>query len=318
MAGEWIRTRSELAAHPRVLRMARTLIYGGGHGLLAYACGEENLEIGVLPSSNASITTRALRHVTEQALRDVTLCALLRVWYSVNSHCRVENMDAICDGLGVDDLDTIAGFEGFGRAMQEVGWVKHDKRRKLLVFPNFLEYNEPACLRKKAKSNAERQALHRAKKQASADSKSEGVTEVTKSNARRDETRLDKKISKTRYVADGGGDKKNKKVSAFASRCGGSIEDLAQDEFVDRCYEAAIDFAWVERGNRGRLLVFSAAEQTLSDGNAFGLFVHILTDPDGHSKINNSSEDGASSRIKRFYFDEGGKRRLPADQEAAR
>jgi hypothetical protein len=196
MAGDWIKMRDELYTHPKFLRMARTLVYGENPGLLLYVCGSDSLGIDVFPPSNVSVTERALRLVTEEALRDVTMSALLRVWCSVNSHCKVPDLssgNAVCDGMDLLDIDTIAKFSGFGDAMDDAGWVRLDEASNCLVFPNFLEFNEPACLRKKPLTTKERVARYRARKNSQEHDIKDSVTDVTKCNAREEKRRVEKK-----------------------------------------------------------------------------------------------------------------------------
>jgi len=181
---DWIKMRDALFSHPRFLALCRILIYGDEPGLLIYVCGE-SLGIDALPRSNESITERALQLVTEPALRDVTLVALMRVWCAVNAHCKVDGNDAVCPDMILPDLSTIAGFDGFAEAMIETGWVLDES--KLLRFPNFLEWNQPACLRREPPlSGAERQQRFRDRRG--------GVTESNDSNGREDKSRLDKNI----------------------------------------------------------------------------------------------------------------------------
>jgi hypothetical protein len=191
MAGDWIKMRDELFTNPKFLRIVRILMYGESSGLLVYACGD-SLPIGVFPPSNKSLIEEALRNVTEEALHDVTMCALLRVWNAVNTHCKVDGMDAVCEGIDLFDLDKIARFDGFGEAMREAGWVVCDDERILLRFPNFLEYNEPACLRKKPVSARDRVAAFR-ERQRVQNRPSEPVTNVTKCNDREEKRREEKK-----------------------------------------------------------------------------------------------------------------------------
>jgi hypothetical protein len=200
MAGDWIKMRGELWTHPRFIALSNMLIYCDKDehhiGMLVYACGWDALQLDVFPPNNENVTDKALRGVTKKALRDVTMCALLRVWCAVNSHCKVQGVDAVCSPMGLSDLDEIAGFEGFGEALEVVGWVISEESSDSLIFPNFVEFNEPAILRKKpAKSNAERQAEFRQRK-----AEKECVTKSNESNAREEKRREDKSIRKTKIV----------------------------------------------------------------------------------------------------------------------
>jgi hypothetical protein len=191
MAGDWIKMRAELATHPRLLSIYNELVFGDDPGFLIYVCGSDALDIGVMPPRNDSVTDRALRIITERALRDVTLCSLLRVWCAVNAHCKVEDNDAIMTPMLLVDIDDIAGVSGFGNALFESGWVDVDEERKLLRFANFLEYNEPACLRRQAMTDKERQRRYRGKRNVAKQSSGERVTKVTKRNGREEKRRED-------------------------------------------------------------------------------------------------------------------------------
>jgi hypothetical protein len=194
MSADWIKMRIDIYTHPRFLSLCSLLMYHNDRpGMLVYACGEDALRIGAIPQSNETVTERALRCVTESALRDVTLCATLRVWSAVNAHCKVVENDAIMSPMSLLDLDRIAGFEGFAESLRDVGWVR-EIDPITLIFDNFLEFNQPACLRITPKTNAERQAEYRARKQA----EKEGVTKVTKSNGRAEQIRLDLKAAAAR------------------------------------------------------------------------------------------------------------------------
>lgn len=189
MAGDWLKWRVDLQTHPRFITLANDLIYNEDRiGLLVYVCGEDALDIGVFPPSNKSVTERALRCVTEQALRDVTLSKLMVVWGAVNAHGKVRGNDATMEPMLASEIDHIAGVDGFGAAMEFAGWVREESNN-VLVFPNFLEFNEPACLRAKPKSNAERQAEFRARRKAEKEASNDPVTKVTKSNAREEKRR---------------------------------------------------------------------------------------------------------------------------------
>lgn len=183
MAGEWIKMRGELLTHPRFLSLCNSLIFGDNPGLLLYVCGEDALGVGAVPPSSQSVTDRALRCVTEEALRGVALFVLLRVWCAVNSHCKVDKTDGVMDPMTLEDLDDVAGFDGFGAALERVGWVRVDGP-KSLRFPNFLEFNEPACLRRPAKTSAERQRDYRLRHP-----KQTSVTESNGSNDREEKRR---------------------------------------------------------------------------------------------------------------------------------
>lgn len=189
MASEWIKVRQELFTHPKFLALCSRLIFDDAeHGLLIYSCGDDALGVGVVPPSSETIIDRASRCVTERALRAVTMETLLRVWCAVNAHCKIIGADAVMSPFSVFELDSIAGFAGFGDAMTAVGWVIRGDDNSL-IFPNFREFNEPACLRKPAESDAERQRRYRARKrgQEACHEVSRSVTNVTTEKSREEQ-----------------------------------------------------------------------------------------------------------------------------------
>lgn len=183
MAGDWIKMRGGLFSHPKFLSLSSGLIHGeNSAGLLAYVCGVDASE------KESQNVTKSSQNVTEPSLRDVTLCALLRVWCAVNEHCKVDGDDAVCSPMTVSDVDSIAGFEGFGSALESVGWLKRDED-KSLRFPNFLEFNEPACIRNRPMTNAERQKNYRDRKKGEQE---RGRDRVTESNGALQRITVDK------------------------------------------------------------------------------------------------------------------------------
>lgn len=190
MAGDWIKYRADLATHPKFLAICSALMYPDPEadppdwlGLHKYTCGD-NLGIDAMPPMNSQqAVTAVYDHVTEPALRDVTMMSLLRVWCAVNAHCKVEGDDAIMAPMCIEDIDAIAGFLGFGEAMKGAGWLA-ERSHKCLVFPHFLEFNSPARFRLVPKSNAERQSAYRARKKA--------VTDSNGSNGREEKRRVTK------------------------------------------------------------------------------------------------------------------------------
>lgn len=170
MAGEWIKMRPELWTHPRFLSLCANLASKGD----IQGC--------------VTLVTNRNETVTERALRDVTMCALLNIWGAVNAHCKVVGKDAVCEPMTLSDLDRIAACPGYGESLFAVGWVVADGRN-VLRFPNFLEFNEPACLRGPAKTPAERQREFRKRKAKVLPDIQERVTDVTKSNGREEKRR---------------------------------------------------------------------------------------------------------------------------------
>lgn len=195
MAGDWIKLRGGIETDPKFIGLFNELVFNKPSGLFYYLFGDENTTKFALENSNETVTNRLLRTVTKPALRDVTKSALHRVWCAANEHCKVVGEDAICQPMRVIDLDEIAGIKGFGEAMKSVGWVL-ERDDNTLLFPNFCEYNEPACVRKPPKSNSERQREYRERKKEKTPKK-ERVTRVTKSNAREEKIREEENTKKT-------------------------------------------------------------------------------------------------------------------------
>lgn len=150
MAGDGVRMREDLFSYPKFLRLAGLLWRDEGRRQASYVTGRNG--------ASREVTT-----CNEVALRDVTFASLFRVWCAVNAHCKVVGTDAVCPGMALTDLDALAGYEGFGGAMATAGLaVAHPDG--CLIFPNFLEFNEPACLRAAPLTPRERAARCRAKK----------------------------------------------------------------------------------------------------------------------------------------------------------
>jgi len=179
MAGDWIKYRAELRTHPRFLALHSALMRCEYAGLPTFATTSEARERPVGPDED--VADAVLRFVTEEALRCVTLVTLLNVWSAVNAHCKVSGNDAVMNPMTVFDIDAVAGFIGFGGAMLSSGWAREASGNSL-VFPNFLDWNEPVCVRRREPmSGAERVRRHRAKRAAEGDN--DPVTPVTKRNA---------------------------------------------------------------------------------------------------------------------------------------
>ena len=194
MAGDWIKMRAELYTHPRFMRLFSHLIADDpACGLFAYACNEETMASLDMPR-NATPMHLALRLVTERALREVTMSVLLRVWCAVNSHCKAVGDDAVMSPFSIDDVDAIAGFPGFGDALESAGWLVRGEDHNSLVFPNFLEHNSPACLRKAPLSNAERQRVFRERQKAKNHAGKQRVTNRNESNGREEKRREENTI----------------------------------------------------------------------------------------------------------------------------
>lgn len=290
MAGDWIKVRQELFTHPRFLALAHDLIYNDDRpGLLIYVCGENALGVNTIPPSDIPLCERALRCVTEEALRAVTMSSLLKVWCAVNAHCKIEGTDAVMFPFSIFELDAIAGFDGFGETMIDVGWVVNGKRNSLR-FPNFLEFNEPACLRKNPLSNAERQRLYRERKNS-----------VTKSNGCNDREELEKSLSSSSSPLALSG--ALKKLLASEGLAVASLRDTGRLlRLSSRLAEVAPEFSTDEGcahvvGAAERVLQKLASDKPSSKLRPMGLFSWIVSGR-RWSELKNPEMDRAYERIR--------------------
>jgi hypothetical protein len=153
MAGDWIKMRAALATCPKVAAMAR-------------AIGLADEFIG-LP-----------RH----AMRLLVVGGLHAVWAAVNEH----TSDGVMANAYPEDMDDIAGINGFGSAMRSAGWLEVNEAARTLTFPNFGQWNTPA----KDTTAAERMRKHRAKQDVARNSVT--VTEPLRVTVAPDKTRQER------------------------------------------------------------------------------------------------------------------------------
>jgi hypothetical protein len=154
MAGDWIKMRAALSTCPKVAAMARTI----------GKCDE-------------------FRSLCRQAMRLLVVGGLHAVWAAVNEH----TSDGVMDNSYPEDLDDIAGIEGFGKAMQSAGWLNADSAAATLTFPNFGQWNTPA----KDTTAAERMRKHREKERVTRNTVT--VTAPLRVTVAPDKTRQDKR-----------------------------------------------------------------------------------------------------------------------------
>lgn len=153
MAGDWIKMRTGLRRHPKVIAMSRRLaadreFMTWWSSTTRHGCEESVTEI-----------------VTFENVTRVTVCALLEVWGAINA---ADKGDGHVPYMQEIDIDDIAGMPGFGAAMMSVGWVRKPEGQDCqgLVFPNFSEFNTPDSRRGGAKSDAQRAREYRERKKA--------------------------------------------------------------------------------------------------------------------------------------------------------
>jgi len=154
MAGDWIKMRAALTTCPKVAAMARAI------GLADEFSG-----------------------LSRHAMRLLVVGGLHAVWAAVNEH----TADGVMANAYPEDLDDIAGIEGFGLAMKSAGWLEVDEAAQTLTFPNFGQWNTPA----KDTTAAERMRKHRAKQDVTRNTVT--VTEPLRVTVALDKTRQDKR-----------------------------------------------------------------------------------------------------------------------------
>lgn len=145
MARDWIKIRSQMRTHPKVIRMTRFI--STQRPFMDWWAGDSRNECN-------EIVTETVRY---DVVTRVTVAGLIDVWHSVSDV--IDSNDCVTD-LCAMDISDIAEIPCFGEAMVEVGWAipQEDGSMK---FPNFREFNTPDKDRKAPKSNAQRQQEYR-------------------------------------------------------------------------------------------------------------------------------------------------------------
>lgn len=140
----WIKIRADLESDPRVHTMAAHIA--------------QTAPGYILTTQAKDLFGNVANTVTRNALRDVTIMGLSRVWFAANEH----TTDGIFRHATLDYLDTLAQLPGFGEAMQLVGYAIHDPAARTLTLPNFSDWNSPNKNGERGKSTgAKRQADYR-------------------------------------------------------------------------------------------------------------------------------------------------------------
>ena len=141
----WIKLLDSLHEDPRVFRMGDLLAKTAQLYILA-------------PTTD--LLGPVTNSVTRNALRDVTIAGLARVWRSAN---RLTTAGTFPHAT-LDYLDTLAQITGFGAAMDVVGYAKYDPETNTVTLPRFTEHNSPDKNGERKKiANAQRQTKHREK-----------------------------------------------------------------------------------------------------------------------------------------------------------
>lgn len=183
MANDWIKMRTDLYRDPKVIVMADSMLNPEG-------------ELAAFVGHNCRRNMTVTRNVT----RNACVGALLSVW-GVMRHRGVRVGDDLqCHGITLAVVDDIADLPGFGKAMENVGWIESTNQG--LIFPRFFaDYNVEPDEKNKSK-NAERQARYREKLKANSNVTSDVTRNVTVTP--REEKSREEKSLNTPLIPQGG------------------------------------------------------------------------------------------------------------------
>ncbi len=138
MAENWIKMRTSLQTHPKVIGVAQKM---------AQRDAQRDAQHSV---------TAAQRNVTRFAV----IGALCVVWGNARMRGEKRGEDLAVDGVTLDFIDDTLVWPGFGEALQSVGWAVQNAEG--VVFPGFfVEHNAEVTNKKKSAAAAERQARYR-------------------------------------------------------------------------------------------------------------------------------------------------------------
>jgi len=145
MSGDWIKMRACLLTDPKVMAIARHL---ETHTQFSrwFTCDEHDKAV-----------------ICDTALRYTVTGALHNVWCNANEHCDEGANGDVVKGADLPWVDSVCGIQGFGSAMQSVGWIELVDGG--IRFPKFNRHNT---------SGAERQKKYRERKAAERDADSNG------------------------------------------------------------------------------------------------------------------------------------------------
>ena len=179
MPSDWIKMRTDLYRDPKVCLMADFLMNSEG-----------------LFSAHVLRVTGRNSNVTRNALRNVTVGALVTVWGVTRHRGRRVDDDLLVKGIMLSVIDDLCEIPGFGEAMQSVGWAKQTKEG--VVFPRFFEeFNVEPNTEALAKA-ADRQKKYREKRNAQRNALRNGDV-TSQSNARVEESREEKSKENTEH-----------------------------------------------------------------------------------------------------------------------
>ncbi len=184
---DWIKMRTALLTHPRVIRMARLLLQDGE--FMEWMCPGRPCA-----SSDVGVTKRDIPVVTR-----IVVGTLLGTWGAVNG---AAGSDGVLRHSTLLDVDEMACVPGFGKALKAVDWIRDLPDGQGVQFVNFEEHNSPQKERSlTSKSSAERTKAWRDRQREGleddlgSDIGSDGGVTVTVDD-REEKKRVEKKVNK--------------------------------------------------------------------------------------------------------------------------
>ena len=126
MSSSWIKIRTDLHTDPKVIEMARRLEY------------MTNAE------PDKAVTFVTIQRVTCHNWRHVIVGCLCQLWGVLRQRGKREGDDLVLKNATLNTIDDIVLLDGFGDAVEHVGWVVEldEDHFKSLIFYNFFsEYN---------------------------------------------------------------------------------------------------------------------------------------------------------------------------------
>jgi len=196
MAGDWIKMRTDLYRHPKVIIISDYLLLPDS-ALAQYM----SRDMSVTP--NVTCHATSVKCHISSVTRNVTVGALVSVWGVFRHRGSRDGDDLVMENCMLEVIDEIAERPGFGKAMQVVGWAV-DNQKGRLVFPRFFVEHNVDPEEEKRRKAAERQRRCRERK-----SSRNGA--VTERDVKRDSHAQSKSKSKSKS--------NNNKTSASADVC---------------------------------------------------------------------------------------------------
>lgn len=219
MSSDWVKMRTDLYSHPKVIWIADNLF--DPEGIFA-----KHIELFM---GQPMVVTRDIT-------RHLTVGALVTLWGKVRHLGKRQGDDLILSCAQLFTIDYITHLRGFGAAMSDVGWaIQQDDS---LIFPKFFEDLNHDPLAEKNAKHAESQRRYRDRKRTI--TRDVTVTSQSDTEKRRVEKRKEEK-SNTISVS-----KPERAPGVFLTDA--EHEKFVTDfgpEFVARCCEKLS--AWIEQ-----------------------------------------------------------------------